>query len=103
MCGICGIFNTRNATTPDAPALVERMATSIAHRGPTHSGTYTPARVARGPRRLSVIDLSRNGRGPMANEDGTVWITFNGEIYNFADLKARFRLADKHQFRSATD
>jgi asparagine synthase (glutamine-hydrolysing) len=104
MCGICGIFNTRDATTPDAPALVERMATSIAHRGPNDSGTHIDGRIALGHRRLSVIDLSINGRGPMANEDGTVWITYNGEIYNFRELKSQFRLVEKgHRFRSSTD
>ena len=57
-------------------------------------------RVALGHRRLSVIDLSSNGRGPMSNEDGTVWITYNGEIYNFRELKTRFRIVEKgHRFR----
>jgi asparagine synthase (glutamine-hydrolysing) len=60
--------------------------------------------VALGHRRLSVIDLSSNGRQPMSNEDGTVWITYNGEVYNFADLRSKHKLDEKgHRFRSKTD
>ena len=104
MCGIAGIFDTRRPLTPDDHALVERMAQVVAHRGPDDSGTWFGPRVGFGHRRLSVIDLSPNGHQPMSNEDGTVWITYNGEIYNFADLRARYRLVEKgHVFRSATD
>src|SRR5262249_36317487 len=60
-------------------------------------------RVVLGHRRLSIVDLSAAGHQPMANEDGTVWITFNGEIYNHAELRERLRLDDRHQFRSRTD
>src|SRR5262249_7577011 len=60
-------------------------------------------RVVLGHRRLSIVDLSAAGHQPMANEDGTVWITFNGEIYNHAELRERLRLDDRHRFRSRTD
>ena len=104
MCGIAGIFDTRRPLNPEDHALVGRMASVVAHRGPDDSGTWFGGRVGFGHRRLSVIDLSPNGHQPMSNEDGTVWITYNGEIYNFADLRARHRLIEKgHVFRSATD
>jgi asparagine synthase (glutamine-hydrolysing) len=104
MCGIAGIFDTRRVLTPEDHALIERMATVVAHRGPDDSGTWFGGRVGFGHRRLSVIDLSPNGHQPMSNEDGTIWITYNGEIYNFAELKVRHRLVEKgHVFRSATD
>jgi asparagine synthase (glutamine-hydrolysing) len=80
------------------------MTAAMAHRGPNDSGSYADSLITLGHRRLSVIDLSHNGHQPMSNEDGTVWIVFNGEIYNFADLKEKFRLEEKgHVFRSATD
>src|SRR5262245_49944036 len=104
MCGIAGLFDPRRPLPPEDHALVERMATVVAHRGPDDAGTWFGGRVGFGHRRLSVIDLSPNGHQPMSNEDGTVWITYNGEIYNFAELKARHRLVEKgHRFRSATD
>ncbi len=104
MCGIAGIFDPRGLLTPDDRELVGRMTTVIAHRGPDDAGTYFDAHVGFGNRRLSVIDLSLNGHQPMSNEDGTVWITYNGEIYNFAELKAKHRLAERgHVFRSNTD
>jgi asparagine synthase (glutamine-hydrolysing) len=104
MCGICGILETRGDLAPSERDLVSRMAAAIAHRGPDDVGDYADRHVALGHRRLSVIDLSANGHQPMSNEDGTVWIVFNGEVYNFLDLKQRFRLVEKgHVFRSTTD
>jgi asparagine synthase (glutamine-hydrolysing) len=104
MCGICGALQLGPEKAPVEPALIERMTAVLAHRGPDDSGTYLNGRVGLGHRRLSVIDLSRNGRQPMCNEDGSVWVVFNGEIYNFADLKKQHRLEEKgHVFRSATD
>src|SRR5262245_13052790 len=104
MCGIAGLFDTRRLLTPEDRALVERMATVVAYRGPDDAGTWCAGLVGFGQRRLSVIDRSPNGQQPMSNEDGTIWITYNGEIYNFAELKARHRLVEKgHVFRSATD
>lgn len=102
MCGICGIHST-SGIFPDDPHLVSRMAGVIAHRGPDDAGCYNDRNVALGHRRLSIIDLSANGHQPMSNEDGTVWIVFNGEIYNFRELKAKYQLADNHHFRSNTD
>jgi len=78
------------------------MTDAIVHRGPDQSGTYADDSVSLGHRRLSVIDLSERGRQPMSNEDGSIWVTYNGEIYNFDDIR-RDLIAKGHQFRSKTD
>jgi asparagine synthase (glutamine-hydrolysing) len=81
------------------------MCDALAHRGPDDSGLWQSAdgRVVLGHRRLSIVDVSAAGHQPMSNEDGTVWITFNGEIYNHAELRRERRLDDRHRFRSLTD
>jgi asparagine synthase (glutamine-hydrolysing) len=95
MCGICG-FNWCDKD------LVETMAGAIAHRGPDQEGSYADENVSLAHRRLSIIDLSEKGTQPMTNEDGSLWLVFNGEIYNFPSLRAR--LADRgHRFSSNTD
>lgn len=98
MCGICGIVGANSFST------IERMTSSLAHRGPDGSGVerFPAARLELGHRRLSIIDLSLRGRQPMANEDGSLWISFNGEIYNYRELKAQVDLA-RHRFASETD
>jgi asparagine synthase (glutamine-hydrolysing) len=103
MCGITGILGLADGFTVSAE-LVERMSNTMVHRGPDAYGShYLPAdRVAFGHRRLSIIDLSAAGRQPMSNEDGTVWITYNGEIYNHAALRAELE-AKGHVYRSSTD
>jgi len=79
------------------------MAWSMRHRGPDDEGFHEDSDLALGFVRLSILDIA-TGAQPMRNEDGTVWITYNGEIYNFAELKSRHRLVEKgHVFRSATD
>jgi asparagine synthase (glutamine-hydrolysing) len=83
MCGICGIFSVGDAAVD--PDLVRRMIGTIRHRGPDDFGLYTEARVGLGHARLSIIDLS-GGRQPMTNEDRSLWITFNGEIFNYLEL-----------------
>ena len=98
MCGICGIVSIQGVSEEK----VCQMRDSIAHRGPDDSGIYVNEErtVGLGHRRLSIIDLS-GGRQPMANEDGTLWITFNGEIYNYREL--RDGLENRHEFRSQSD
>src|SRR6267142_2856292 len=86
MCGISGFLN-RDKDRPADPDLLRRMTEVIAHRGPDGSGHYTSGAVALGHRRLSIIDLSEAGAQPMHNEDGTVTVTFNGEIYNYLGLR----------------
>jgi asparagine synthase (glutamine-hydrolysing) len=105
MCGIVGIVH-RDGAPVDRKVLVE-MRDALRHRGPDGEGLYFEAgslgpAVGLGHRRLAIIDLTERGRQPMANEDGTVWVTFNGEIYNFPELTEELR-ACGHVFRSATD
>ena len=95
MCGICG-FNWSDER------LIERMKARLVHRGPDDHGSYVAEGVSLGHRRLSIVDLSEAGRQPLSNEDGTVWITFNGEIYNHLELRSRLE-AKGHVFRSRTD
>jgi asparagine synthase (glutamine-hydrolysing) len=78
------------------------MSNALVHRGPDQHGVYTDEQVSLGHRRLSIIDLSDYGRQPMSNEDGSVWVTFNGEIYNFQELRETL-VAKGHVFRSRTD
>ena len=103
MCGICGILATSDAFERDE-SLVAAMCESIRHRGPDDSGTWLSpdGHVALGHRRLSIVDLSPAGHNPMRNEDGTVWITYNGEIYNHLSLRAELE-AKGHVYRSHTD
>jgi asparagine synthase (glutamine-hydrolysing) len=103
VCGIAGILAFNEGLALDE-STIGRMTDALRHRGPDDSGTCIRAdeRVALGHRRLSIIDLSSAGHQPMANEDGTVWITYNGEIYNHRELRAGLE-ARGHLFRSATD
>jgi asparagine synthase (glutamine-hydrolysing) len=100
MCGIAGIFRTGGDTTPADRAAVERMAAAETHRGPDDAGMFQDARIVLGHRRLSIIDLSPTGHQPMSNEDGAVWVTYNGEIYNYAELAAEL---PGHRFVSRCD
>ena len=100
MCGICGFVHEDRARPADA-AVVEEMCRSIRHRGPDHQGTLARQHVALGSRRLSIIDLD-GGNQPVHNEDGTVSIVFNGEIYNYRDLTALLKRRG-HVFRSNSD
>ncbi len=100
MCGIAGQF-ALNGGEADAP-LVGAMAERLAHRGPDGEGNFFSGPVGLAHRRLAIIDLSDEGRQPMTNEDGSLWIVFNGEIYNYRELRAEL-LAAGHRFTSATD
>jgi len=103
MCGIAGIFNYASAPT-DEQSVACRMRDAMVHRGPDASGLYQSPdrRTVLGHRRLSIVDLSDAGRQPMSNEDGTVWITFNGEIYNHQEHREPL-IAKGHRFRSHCD
>ncbi len=100
MCGICGIAWTNDREPPES-AVLDRMTDVLAHRGPDDRGVWRDDGVALGFRRLSIIDLS-GGSQPMSNEDGSIWIVFNGEIYNFQALRHRLE-GNKHTFRTASD
>ncbi|MHB8836284.1 MAG: asparagine synthase (glutamine-hydrolyzing) [Candidatus Methylomirabilia bacterium] len=101
MCGICG-FVFSDAARPAPPGVLERMTDALAHRGPDDRGTFSEPGCALGHRRLSIIDLSPAGRQPMENEDGSLQIVFNGEIYNYRDLRPGLEQAG-HVFHSASD
>ncbi len=101
MCGICGVVGAA-ADYPIEAASIVRMRDTMVHRGPDDCGVYVGEGVGLGHRRLSIIDLSLEGRQPLANEDGSIRIVFNGEIYN--QLELRRELIDAgHRFRSLTD
>jgi asparagine synthase (glutamine-hydrolysing) len=101
MCGIAGLIRADTINSDDVMA-VERMISAQAHRGPDDCGIYSDKHVLLGHRRLSILDLSTAGHQPMTNEDSTVWVTFNGEIYNHNDLRAELAAAG-HSFRSKSD
>ena len=101
MCGISGLANWGDAET------LARMTQVQTHRGPDDSGLWERrfpdgSYIGLGSRRLAILDLSPGGHMPMSNEDGSVWITYNGEIYNFADLRRELE-GKGHRFRSHTD
>lgn len=100
MCGICGklIFRGEQVVSP---SLVKAMADTIYHRGPDDEGYYVSGPIGLGFRRLAIIDL-QSGHQPLSNEDGTIWIVFNGEIYNYQELRA-FLLSKGHIFKTKTD
>jgi asparagine synthase (glutamine-hydrolysing) len=112
MCGIAGLISP----TPETVGVVQAMVAAMHHRGPDGGGLWVEGsgkiapgdprplqgRVLLGNRRLSILDLSAAGDQPMSNEDGTVWVAFNGEVYNFLDLRATLERLG-HRFRSWTD
>lgn len=100
MCGICGrLMMDREARVP--LEVLKLMANTMIHRGPDDEGYYSDGPVGLGFRRLSIIDLS-GGHQPLCNEDGTVWIVFNGEIYNYQELRS-WLLSKGHQFKTQSD
>jgi asparagine synthase (glutamine-hydrolysing) len=100
MCGIAGLFETRQARSPD-PALLSAMAAALAHRGPDDEGIQTGSHWGLAARRLSIIGLE-SGHQPLSNEDGTIWVAFNGEIYNHRELRAELQTRG-HIFSTSTD
>lgn len=104
MCGICGIYEYGANEPAINSDLIVRMRDTMTHRGPDDAGVYVSEnrRVGLGNRRLAIVDLSPAGRSPMSNEDGRVWITFNGEIYNHESLRPALE-AKGHRYRSRTD
>jgi asparagine synthase (glutamine-hydrolysing) len=100
MCGIAGVVS--GSATPCLAETVSAMVAALAHRGPDSAGVQSLGPCVLGNTRLAIIDPTEIGRQPMCNEDGTVWITFNGEIYNASEHRKRL-LEKGHRFRSATD
>ena len=100
MCGLVGIVDLGGRREPDR-AVLERMNAVQHHRGPDESDTHFAAGVALGHRRLSIIDLA-TGQQPMSNDDGSVVIVYNGEVYNFAELRAELETLGR-AFRTHSD
>src|SRR5262245_39011250 len=100
MCGIAGQFNFERFEPVDRSAIY-RMTRAIAHRGPDDEGYLLQGPIGLGFRRLSIIDLA-GGHQPMSDVEQTVWVTFNGEIYNFKELRAELK-GHGHTFRTQCD
>ncbi len=100
MCGICGLA-WKEGPAPVSRAQFAQAVAALRHRGPDEEGTYWGDRVLLGFRRLAIIDLA-HGSQPMSNEDGSVWVVFNGEIYNYRALRRRLEAAG-HRFRTQSD
>jgi len=100
MCGVTGIFNLNGE--PVAPVILRKMTDAIAHRGPDGEGFYIDRFIGVGHRRLAIIDLSSAGHQPMISRDQQVVLSYNGEIYNFQELRLELESLG-HQFRSRTD
>jgi asparagine synthase (glutamine-hydrolysing) len=100
MCGIAGVLELVRGAEVD-PQVLRRMCAAMVHRGPDDEGIYTEGRVGIAMRRLSIIDVTA-GHQPLSNEDGTIWIVFNGEIYNHAALREQLQ-ARGHRYRTHCD
>jgi asparagine synthase (glutamine-hydrolysing) len=101
MCGICGIVRADSAHEIDLESLLA-MRDSMTRRGPDDAGYYRTPGVGLGSRRLAIVDLSERGHMPMNSEDGRYWIAYNGEVYNYKDLRPRLE-SRGYRFRSNTD
>ena len=103
MCGICGLLKLPGQK-PISRDMLQQMSDLISHRGPDDAGTYVSpnADIGLANRRLSIIDPSESGRQPFTNEDGNIWVVYNGETYNYAEMRSY--LQDRgHSFHSNTD
>ncbi len=101
MCGICGkVYHALDRKVEES--LVKRMSSVLTHRGPDDEGVYIKDNVGLAHKRLSIIDITPAGHQPMSNEDGSIWIVFNGEIYNYLDLRENLQKKG-HIFSSHTD
>jgi asparagine synthase (glutamine-hydrolysing) len=101
MCGIAGILSLRDGIEPPSLERLSLMVGAMQHRGPDGCGAYRDSRVGLGHARLSIIDLV-TGQQPLSNEDGTLWIVFNGEIFNYLELRAELETLG-HRFRTRSD
>ena len=100
MCGIAGVFNTNLLPKPDA-RILKTMISRIQHRGPDGYGYYSDADIGLAHARLSIIDIE-GGKQPIHNEDETIWVIFNGEIFNFIELREDLQKKG-HHFYTKTD
>src|SRR5260370_13411252 len=102
MCGVTGIFHYGEPDRPADRAALVRMTRALRHRGPDGEGFFLDGPVGLGHRRLAIIDLSPAGHQPMATVDGRYVITYNGEVYNFQEVRVHLEPLG-HQFHSRTD
>src|SRR5438128_9497868 len=100
MCGIAGLLEFKKNAQFN-PAILRQMCNVMTHRGPDDEGIYTDGRVGIGMRRLSIVDLA-TGHQPLSNEDGSIWIVFNGEIYNHLALREQL-ITQGHSYRTHSD
>src|SRR5688500_6264788 len=103
MCGIAGVLSLGEPISERDRRDARGMTAALKHRGPNSRGFYEDEACALGNARLSIIDLSDRADLPRSNEDGTVWIAYNGEVTNFRELRARFKLDERHKFKSTSD
>ena len=101
MCGIAGVVSLQRDLPPPELDQLTRMAGALRHRGPDEFGVYRDGRAGLAHARLSIIDLS-SGQQPLSNEDGTLWVVFNGEIFNYLELREELKKAG-HAFRTNSD
>jgi len=102
MCGIAGVLKFDGVVTSADILAVGQMMDNQIHRGPDDEGSYHDSRIVLGHRRLSIIDLSGSAKQPMCNENGKIWIVYNGEIYNYKQLQKEL-MDEGHQFKSNSD
>ncbi len=102
MCGIVGVLSFTNSAFRVSEPYVTRMRDMMSHRGPDGAGIFVSAdrRLGLGFRRLAIIDLSERAMQPMSNEDGTLWVVFNGEIYNHAEIRAELQKRGGHRWKT---
>ena len=102
MCGIVGVLAFENSRFHATRHYLERMRDTMVHRGPDGAGTWISddGQVGLGHRRLSIIDLSQAANQPMCNEDGSLWLVFNGEIYNYAEIRAELERLGGHEWKT---
>lgn len=100
MCGICGVYNLKSDNSPVDPNKLQKMCDAMIHRGPDDGRIWISpnAEIGLGFRRLAIIDLSSNAMQPMCNEDGSLWIVFNGEIYNHEDIRKELNQVGQHRW-----
>lgn len=102
MCGIVGALSFKQNGFTVTESYITRMRETMIHRGPDGARTWVEddGRVELGQRRLAIIDLSEAAAQPMCNEDGTLWVSFNGEIYNHAQIRKEFELIGGHHWKT---
>ncbi len=102
MCGITGALSFKSSGQLISEQFIRQMRDTMTHRGPDGAGLWISGnrRVGLGHRRLSIIDLSENAAQPMSNEDGSLWVTFNGEIYNHAEIRSELKKISHHEWKT---